>query len=947
MPSGVSKINHILSKGTFGRNQQERNLFIQNLADIAGDQLENDILASLNTVPPNKNTFTQNSGSTKNTGGSSTTSGTTRSSTTTVETIGPQVIFQSSTNNIGSASGSATAVTGSAASKLNNLVQKSGVSNATATFGTTSIIDSGKTLADTQIRLLVEELFKIGGSTVNDPIRSIKGYYYVIEKNKLRFSKPNDIVSKLFDLSFLKNRKTKEKNPFSSKIMNKNGFISTEETYNITFNIPNIKQIIRNFFPKIYSNVRLQTKFTDIMLSEMIAYMNRNMFNNRIYDDYSFSYQAPFDFKKIKDTNLGNSLIFNIESQYNFYTDPYEQVTQVTPISERVFPNLYIYNSEDVQEQKPSFKLNHATLNKRIKLKDIDDEFYYTNWSNVLTKINNVKNLDSLSIPLLNTVYQKKDFVTLQDKSIKRELFPIYSSIQFSMTNADMNIVEELNNGLFSVPLYNSICSIIPQASSIETISGFFDSAQANNPNLTDDVTLLENNLRVIEKQGLNDTLISDYNQKNMRVISFDLFEQISGSIQNIENYQIPKRKGFNTLNYISEISEVDDNPIFRVIEPLKIKGKIKNIIENHNRTYQDFIKNTDLVDSETMFYRISKFRVINVNSNSVKQYVQSYTVPNFQDVTNFIQYDTQLKYDVNYEYVVTAYQVVIGSEYQYTNNSSTKSNIVFNAISCPILKLVETPYFTKTIYVKDSPPIEPDVKMVFFKDISNVVKFMFNSQVSVKYAEPILINDSDAKIFDDIKKAQETKNLVKFESEDPPKYFEIFKLNKKPTKYIDFIDAINFKVLPKFKSYAGDYVDAIEPNKKYYYIFRVADVHEHISNPTSCIEIEIVDDNGKIYPIVNIINIEEQKLENKNKLLKRFMHIKPSTIQKQISLKNEEDEQTALNNELILGSESDSLWGKKIKVRVKSKLSNKIIDFNIFFNKQHIISKDEKDLTS
>ena len=948
MPSGVSKINHILSKGTFGRNQQERNLFIQNLADIAGDQLENDILTSLNTAPPNTKTFSQNSGSTKNTGGSSTTTGSARSSTTTVQTIGPQVVFQQSATKTNSASGSsaATTATGSISNGTATTGSNQSAINASATFGNTSFVDSGKTFADTQIRLLVQELFKIGGPTVNDPIKSIKGYYYVIQKNKLQFFKPNDIVSKLFDLSFLKDRKTKEKNPFSSKILNKNGLTSTEESYNITFNIPIIKQIIRNFFPKIYSNTRLQIKFTDIMVSEIIAYINRTVVN-KIYDDYSFSYQAPFDVKKIKDSNLGNSLIFNVQSEYNFYSDPYEQITQINPINERVYPNLYIYNSTEVQEQKASFKLNHATLNKRIKLKDIDDEYYYTNWSNAIANINDIKKLDSLSIPLLNTVYQKKDFITLQDKNIDRELFPMHALIEFSMTNADMNIVEELNNGIFTIPLYNSVCSIIPQASTIETISGFFDAAQANNPNVTDDVILLENNLRIIERQGLNDTLISDYSQKNLKVISFDLFEQISSSVENVSNYSIPKRKGFNTLNYISDTNPIDDSPIFRLIEPLKIKGKIKNIVENYSRTYKDFIKNTDLVDSETMFYRISKFRVLNVNSNTIKQYVQSYTVPNFQDVTKFIQYDTQLKYNVNYEYMVTAYQIVVGSEYQYLNSSPNKSSIKLNAVSCPVLKLVETPYFIKTIYVKDSPPIEPDIKMVFFKDISNAVKFMFNSQVSTKYAKPIIINDSDAKIFEDIKKAQETKDLVKFESEDPPKYFEIFKLDKKPTKYFDFVDAINYKVLPKFKSYSGDFVDAIEPNKKYYYIFRVADIHEHISNPTSCVEIEIVDDNGKIYPIVNIINIEEEKQENKTKSLKRFMHIKPSYVQKQSKLRDAENTQSALNNEFILGSESDSLWGKKMKVRVKSRLSNKIIDFNIYFDKQHIISKDEKDLTS
>jgi hypothetical protein len=126
-----------------------------------------------------------------------------------------------------------------------------------------------------------------------------------------------------------------------------------------------------------------------------------------------------------------------------------------------------------------------------------------------------------------------------------------------------------------------------------------------------------------------------------------------------------------------------------------------------------------------------------------------------------------------------------------------------------------------------------------------------------------------------------------------------------------------------------------------------VADIHQHVSNPTQCFEVEIVNDNGKIFPIINMIKLEEETIDNKTKSLKRFLHVKPSIMQKQIRLKNEQNESTALNNAVILGSESDSLWGKTLKIRVKSKLSNKMIDLNITFDKKHIISKDEKDLTS
>ncbi len=945
MPSGVSKINHILSKGTYGRNQAERDKYLQDLIDNIGSQIESNLLASLNIQIPNSSTFSQISGSAKNTGGSTTT--TPSSVTKEVETIGPQVVFNSSTTSTGAASNSSGQAnnisTGSVASTTANTANTNtqGVSNNTNNSA------QQKSLTDNSIATLVQSLFNIGGSTVNDQIKSIKGYYYVVENNKLIFFKAKDIVSKFFNLTLINSKKTKDKNPFSSKIMNNNGFISTSEQYTITFNNPVIKDFTRLYFPQIYSNIKLRTKFVDTMLSEMIIYINKNVLN-KIYDDYSFSYQAPFDVKQVSDSNLGNSLVYDIESQYNFYTQPYESITQTSTVNERVLPNLYYYISEEVQEQKSSFKLNHTTLNKRIKLENIDDEYYYINWSNTLSNIQTASALDSISFPLLNTIYQKKDFTALQDKNLDRELFPMCNGIQFSMTNADMNIVENINNTAFSVPLYNSLSAIIPVASSMESISGLFDLNQANNPNITDDVILLENTLTVIEKPGLNDTLLSNYNQKSMRVVSFDLFEQISGSIQNINNYSIPKRKGFDILNYFSNFESVDDSPIYRIIEPLKIKGNIKNSIEKHQRTYQDFIQNTDLVDSETMFYRVSKFRVANNGTTTTRQYVQSYTIPNFQDITKFIQYDTQVKYNTTYEYVVAAYQAVIGSEYEYvSDSSSTSNNIVLNAISCPILKLVETPYFVKSIYVKDSAPIEPDVRIVFFKDISNIVKFMLNSQVSTKYAKPIIIENKDQDIFESIRKAQQAKEILKFESEDPPAYFEVYRLEQKPTKYLDFTGFNRFKVIPKFGSYASDIVDVIEPNKKYYYIFRVSDVHEHISNPTDCFEIEIVNDNGKIFPIINVIKLEEQKIDNKIKELKRFIHIKPSSIQTEVKLKDEENESSAINNQIVLGSESNSLWGKKIKVRVKSKLSNKMVDFNIYFNKQHIISKDEKDLTS
>jgi len=37
--------------------------------------------------------------------------------------------------------------------------------------------------------------------------------------------------------------------------------------------------------------------------------------------------------------------------------------------------------------------------------------------------------------------------------------------------------------------------------------------------------------------------------------------------------------------------------------------------------------------------------------------------------------------------------------------------------------------------------------------------------------------------------------------------------------------------------------------------------------------------------------------------------------------------------NNLTLGTASDKVWGKKLKIRIKSKDTGKIVDFNIKFN--------------
>ena len=48
-------------------------------------------------------------------------------------------------------------------------------------------------------------------------------------------------------------------------------------------------------------------------------------------------------------------------------------------------------------------------------------------------------------------------------------------------------------------------------------------------------------------------------------------------------------------------------------------------------------------------------------------------------------------------------------------------------------------------------------------------------------------------------------------------------------------------------------YVDDIQPNTKYYYMFRSVDIHSHYSYPSEIYEVEMIEDAGAVYPRVRL----------------------------------------------------------------------------------------------
>ena len=132
--------------------------------------------------------------------------------------------------------------------------------------------------------------------------------------------------------------------------------------------------------------------------------------------------------------------------------------------------------------------------------------------------------------------------------------------------------------------------------------------------------------------------------------------------------------------------------------------------------------------------------------------------------------------------------------------------------------------------------------------------------------------------------------------------------------------------------------IDFIEPNQKYYYIFRAVDKHGHISNPTTIYEVELVKQDGSVYSLISVVDEFAESPKASTKSMRRYLHIKPNTENSFIDRIALGERAEAKDIERVnLGIGDERIWGKKFKIRLTSKNSGKKIDFNLNFTTKHI----------
>ena len=589
-----------------------------------------------------------------------------------------------------------------------------------------------------------------------------------------------------------------------------------------------------------------------------------------------------------------------IESDYNFLEKKYEEAINTLSPPEPILPNFYNFVLKD-QNHRIKRRLS---LRERINIPpsqqlDGESEFkpvsnYYNQWAKNFGDYR-LENLYLHDVEVMeNITFTKEEMVLLSDLYKHKESFPMFTTTEFTTAN-DSVFGDTLEKTTFSSKLNQY---------------GYNRNIQHKN---IDIVEVLSTKSNSGELSGVK---IIPGTKKFLDVKEF--FEKYTpGTTESTEFF-------FN-----ENIRPEERYKAYYNLMSIIAQGKMDRMSKDYTRTYKEILDGKKSY-TETVTYVLSKY-------DESGNHIQSQRFPNTSDVDVIKFVDTQVKYDKRYTYKIKCQNIIFGTEYKIVGYSNTGLEYNITVDSKPSIKIVEFDLFEKPVLVSDNPPIAPEVLPIPFRNINNKIKLLMNSGIGRYSIEPITFTDEEAGKIEKYKIAQDIPsfiNKIKYETDDPVTKFCVYKTEKKPTSYMDFIEYGEEMTVLTNNASSASIVDKIEPNKKFYYFVRSEDYHGNKSFPSVVYEVTIVDDTGSIYPIIRTYEFEKPVTKQPTMGVKRFMNIKPSRENLFVDSESmgilDSDRGGPIPGDVVaLGINSESMWFKKFKIRLTSKSTGKKIDFN------------------
>ena len=363
----------------------------------------------------------------------------------------------------------------------------------------------------------------------------------------------------------------------------------------------------------------------------------------------------------------------------------------------------------------------------------------------------------------------------------------------------------------------------------------------------------------------------------------------------------------------------------------LEMLSRIRDFVSQRARsTFNRVLIQNDSCASLIIGYKIQKF--IATGSEPIQTtYIMTSKTREY--------YDSLLSYDTVYRYEVKAITMVLGSSYTYSNvqEDPEQGQITLTFVNRPSLQFLDIPVLTQDMIVTDIPNPPPEVMFYNERGNRNEIVLTLDQATIVENSSPdnypqYFASDyvSQNKVF-----TQQKETQIQFSEMYTSNIYEIYRVSEKPKDYQNFANSLLTIIgQPGIEQTNNLFRDIIAPHKKYYYLIRTLTNFGIHSNPTRIYEVELIQDSDETYLTYSEFKFEEIQNTSKQKVFKKFLQIKPSLPQ--LALKNNQitDLSTTDNyGDTIVGTDPDLIWGRKFKIRVKSKKTGKLFDLNVTFN--------------
>ena len=416
---------------------------------------------------------------------------------------------------------------------------------------------------------------------------------------------------------------------------------------------------------------------------------------------------------------------------------------------------------------------------------------------------------------------------------------------------------------------------------------------------------------------------------------------------------------------------------------------------------------NGEFCESETIAYRLIK-KDPSKNFEIIQNFYFANTsfvdVVNFVDTQ--VKYDKEYVYEVNAYSLVYGSKFTFSTinarlDFETERNDDGLTVYLppyanFKIFTEPNVKIVEYPIFNSEwnasnrmmllpephglsippLKILDEPPMPPQMEILPYQ--GNAQNILLNFQVGVGRSQDhngpapqAFINMQQSDVQNLQRLALYQKSFKHYDIISPELYFEseseteiqevqIYRttdMNLLAVNEQEIYDSFGkepFKILnisgdpdvpPDQVASSFDCIDTIQPNTKYYYTARSVDVHGNKSNPCTIMQVEIVFENGLVYPRVQRYVPVPPPISNRTKKMNRFVEIRAADIQTYVYNPASQNGQPIISKQGLIEEAQYQVANNDFLLRFISRDTGRRFDLKISFNKQSrivVVNEDE-----